>query len=45
MATAKMLVNSPESIVDEMIEGVLLSNPHLTQLEDAGEKVHVVRQS
>ena len=45
MATSKMLVNDPESIVDEMIEGVLLSNPQLTQLQDGDELVHVVRRS
>ena len=44
MATSKMLVNDPESIVDEMIEGVLLSNPQLTQLQDGDELVHVVRR-
>ena len=33
MATAKQLINGPETIVDEMLEGVLLSNPNLSQLD------------
>ena len=38
MATAKQLINAPEDVVDELLDGLLLSTPQFTQLEG----LHVV---